>query len=66
MVVSQVAYQVKNLPTNARDARDSGSIPGWGRPPGVGNGKPFQYSCLSLDERAWWATVHGSRRVGHN
>ena len=31
---------VKNLPANAGDARDSGSIPG------VGNGNPLQYSCL--------------------
>ena len=23
-----------------------GSIPGSGRPPGIGNGNPFQYSCL--------------------
>ena len=25
---------------------DLGSIPGSGRPPGEGNGKPLQYSCL--------------------
>ena len=25
---------------------DPGSIPGWGRSPGEGNGKPLQYSCL--------------------
>ena len=31
---------VKNLPANARDTRDSGSVPGSGRSPGVGNGKP--------------------------
>ena len=29
---------VKNLPANAGDARDMGSIPGLGRSPGVGNG----------------------------
>ena len=29
---------VKNLPANAGDARDMGSIPGSGRSPGVGNG----------------------------
>ena len=60
---------VKNLPANARDARDMSLIPGSGRSPGVGNGNPFQYSCLenSLDRRAWWATVHGgSQRVAHN
>ena len=37
---------VKNLPANAGATRDMGSIPGLGRCPGVGNGNPFQYSCL--------------------
>ena len=37
---------VKNTPTNAGHARDSGSIPGLGRSPGTGNGDSFQYSCL--------------------
>ena len=52
---------VKNLPTNAEDAEDMGSIPGSGRSPGIGNGNPLQYSCLenSMDRGAWWATVHG-------
>ena len=52
---------VKNLPANEGDPRDSGSIPGWGRSPGEGNGNTFQYSCLenSMGGRAWWATVHG-------
>ena len=52
---------VKNLPANARDARDMSLIPGSGRSPGVGNGNPFQYSCLenSMDKEAWWAIVHG-------
>ena len=51
---------VKNLPANARDIRDTGSIPGLGRSPGVGHGNPLQYSCLenSMDIGAWWATVH--------
>ena len=42
-----------------RDAEDSDSIPGWGRPPGEGNGNPLQYSCIenSMDRGAWWATV---------
>ena len=34
---------VKNPPANAGD---TGSIPGWGRSPGEGNGNPLQYSCL--------------------
>ena len=32
---------VNNLPANARDARDTGLIPGSERPPGVGNGNLF-------------------------
>ena len=34
------------LPTNARDVRVTGSIPGSGRSPEEGNGNPLQYSCL--------------------
>ena len=43
------------------NAGDPGSIPGWGRSPGKGNGNPLQYSCLGnlMDRGAWWATVHG-------
>ena len=37
---------VKNLPANAGDSRDLGSIPGLGRSSGVGNGNSLQYSCL--------------------
>ena len=37
---------VKNPPGNAGDVRDMGSIPGWGRSPGGGNGNPLQYSYL--------------------
>jgi len=36
---------VKNLPANAGDTGDAGSIPGSGRSPRVGNGNPLQYSC---------------------
>ena len=52
---------VKNLPANAGDTRDVGSIPGSGRVPGEENGNPLQYSCLGnpMDRGAWWATVHG-------
>ena len=42
----QVALVVKNLPANAGDIRDTGSVPRLGRSPGGGHGKPFQYSCL--------------------
>ena len=58
---SQVALVVKNLPADAGDARDVGSIPESGRSPGVGNGNPHPYSCLenSMDSGAWQATVYG-------
>ena len=51
---------VKNLPANAGDIRDAGSIPGLGRSPGGGNGNTLQYSCLDnlMNRGAWWATVH--------
>ena len=52
---------VKNLPANAGDMRDTGSIPGLGRSAGEEHGNPLQYSCLEnpIDRGAWWATVHG-------
>jgi len=57
---SQVALVVKNLPTNAGEVRDAGSIPGLGRSPGGGLGNPLQarYSCLEnrMDRGAWQAT----------
>ena len=50
---------VKNLPANARDTKDIGSILGPGICCGLGNGNPLQYSCLenSMDRGAWWTTV---------
>ena len=65
---SQVVLVVKNLPANAGDLRDVGSIPGLGRSLEVGNGKLLQYSCLEnpMNRGAWWATVRGLKRVGHD
>ena len=37
---------VKNLPVNAGDIRDIGSIPGSVRCLGRGHSNPLQYSCL--------------------
>ena len=44
---------------SACNAGDPGSIPGWGRSPGEGNGNPLQYFCLenSMDRATWQATV---------
>ena len=55
-----MALVVKNIPANAGDVRDLGSIPGWGRSPGEGHGNRLQYSCLEnpMDRGAWQATVH--------
>ena len=57
---------VKNPPANAAQAC---SIPGWGRSPGEGSGKPLQHFCLenpmergSHEGYSPW----GHRRVGHN
>ena len=62
---SQVALVVKNLPANAGDIRDTGSIPGLGRSPGGGHGNPLQYSCLEnpVVRGAWWATVHSVAKI---
>ena len=52
---------VKNLPANAGDTRDVGSILGSGRSPEVGNGNLHQYSCLEnpMDRGVRRVTVHG-------
>ena len=57
---SQVALVVKNLPANAGDKRDVGSIPGLGRSPGRQHGNPLQYSCLEnlMDRGTWRAMAH--------
>ena len=62
---SQVVLVVKNLPDNAGDIRDLGSVPGSGRSPGGGHGNPLQYSCLQnpRDRGTWWATVHGVAKI---
>ena len=67
-----MAQQVKNLPVNAEDARDVGSIPGLGIPFREGHGNPLQYSCLEnpMDGGAWKTTenemVGGHHRLdGH-
>ena len=67
MKISVILIKIKDFPGGSEDkasafsAGDLGSIPGWGRSPGEGNGNPLQYSCLEnlMDGEAWWATVHG-------
>ena len=52
---------VKNLPSNAGDFKDTGSILESGRSPRGRNRNPLQYSCLEnyTDRGVLWATVHG-------
>ena len=54
---------------SAYNVVDPGSIPGWGRSPGEGNGNTLQdvWKILenSMDRGARQATVHGVTRVGH-
>ena len=59
MGASQVVLVVKNLPANAGDIRDAGSITGLERSAGGVHGNPLRYSCLEnpMDRGAWWATV---------
>ena len=58
---------VKNPPANAGDARESSSIPGSGRSPGVGNANPIQYYCLenSMDRGDGLQSME-SQRVRHH
>ena len=46
---------VKNLPANAIDIGNMGSIPGLGRFPGSGNGNTYQYCNLenSMNRGGW-------------
>ena len=55
-----MALVVKNLPANAGDLRDTGSIPWSGSSPGGERGNPLQYSCLEapMNRGAWRAIVH--------
>ena len=55
---------VNNLPANARNTGDAGSISELGRFPGERNGIPLQYSCLenSMDRGASQAIVRGGHK----
>ena len=60
---------VKNLPANARDSGDAGSIPGSGRSPEEGNGLSLQNSCLGNPtdrEEPGGLQSMGSQRAGHD
>ena len=58
--MSRVALVAKNLPANAENVRNLGSIPGSRRSLGGGHGNPLQYPCLDnpMDRGAWQAKVY--------
>ena len=59
---------VKNLPADAGDIRDLGSIPGSRSSPGGGHDNPLQYSCLENSmgkgPGGLWSII--SQKAGHN
>ena len=57
--LSSISPVFKNLPANAGDAGDLGSVPGSGRSPGVGNGNPLQYKI------PWTGELVGYSSRGH-
>ena len=59
--VSSSQLEVKNLPVNAGDARDAGSIPGSGRSPGEGI---ITHSSIIAWEIPWTEEPRGLRPVG--
>ena len=63
-----MALVVKNLPANAADVRDVGSIPGSGRSPEGEHGNPLKFSCLGnpMDRGAGRLQSTGWQRVGHD
>ena len=59
-----MAQLVKNLPANAGDIGDEGSVPELERSTGGGHGSPLQYLCLEnpMDRGAWQAMVQGLQK----
>ena len=58
----------KNLPVHAGVQEIRVQSLGQERSPVEGNGNPLQCSYLEncMDIGAWWATVHGLQKWGHN
>ena len=64
----QVVLVVKNLPVSAGDARDTGSLPGWGSCLGVGSSNPSGILAWKIpwtDEPGGLQSI-GLHRVGHD
>ena len=59
---------VKNLPANAGDIKDTGSIPGWGRSPGGGTATHSSILAWRIPQTEETGRLQsiGSQRVGHD
>ena len=59
---------VKNVPTMLATQELWVQSLGGGRSFGGEHGNPLQYSCPknSTNRGSWWATVHGSQKIGHD
>ena len=68
VINQRASLMAQSVKESACNAGARGSIPGWGRSPGEGNGNPSQYSCLEnpMDRGVWRATVHQITRVEHD
>ena len=68
LLTSQVALVVKNLPANAGDIREVGSIPGSGKSPGGGHGNPLNILAWRIPwtEEPGGLRSTGSQRVGYD
>ena len=59
MWASQVVPMVRNLPANAGNPRDMGSIAGFGTSPEGGHGNSIIHAWrIPMDREVWWAMVH--------
>ena len=63
-----MALVVKNLPANAGDIREVGSIPGSGKSPGGGHGNPLNILAWRIPwtEEPGGLRSTGSQRVGYD
>ena len=65
---SQVAPMVKSLPAMQETEETRVQSLGWENPLEEGMATHSSYSCLEnpMDRGAWWATVQGLQRAGHD
>ena len=52
---------IKTLPVSAEGARDTGSVPGWGRSPRIGDGNSLQYLAWEIP---WTEEPGGLQSMG--